>query len=85
MTDRHAGYIVTLAEDIREPATEAVINALRMVKGVIPCTEPVRFCKGWKHVAYLHYGPVGPHYCEGRSVNPLAEPAHEAESTVDTT
>jgi hypothetical protein len=42
---------------------------------IIPCTEPIRYCKGWKHAAYLHYGPVGPHYCEGRSVNPLAEPA----------
>ena len=41
---------------------------------ITPCAEPIRYCKGWKHVAYLHYGPVGPHYCEGRSVNPMAEP-----------
>lgn len=40
MTDRHAGYVVTLAEDIREDDAEAVINALRMVKGVIN-VEPV--------------------------------------------
>ena len=41
---------------------------------IVPCTEPIRYCKGWKHAAYLHYGPVGPHYCEGRSINPMAEP-----------
>lgn len=35
MTDRHAGYVVTLNEDIREDDAEAIINAIRMVKGVI--------------------------------------------------
>lgn len=35
-------------------------------------------CKGWKHAAWLSMGPVGPHYCEGRSVNPSAEPREEA-------
>jgi DNA replicative helicase MCM subunit Mcm2 (Cdc46/Mcm family) len=35
MTDRHAGYVVTLANDIREDDAEAVIGALRMVKGVL--------------------------------------------------
>lgn len=34
MTDRHAGYIVTLAEDIREEEADAIIAALRMIKGV---------------------------------------------------
>jgi hypothetical protein len=34
MTDRHAAYIVTLAEDIREDDAEATLNALRMVRGV---------------------------------------------------
>jgi hypothetical protein len=35
VTDRHAGYIVVLAEDIREDdAEEGVLNALRMIKGV---------------------------------------------------
>lgn len=33
MTDRHAGYIVTLAADIREDDAEHIINAIRMVKG----------------------------------------------------
>ncbi|MGS2645878.1 hypothetical protein [Streptosporangium sp. G12] len=40
MTDRHAGYIVTLAEDVREDDAEAILSALRMVKGVIS-VEPV--------------------------------------------
>ena len=40
MTDRHAGYIVTLAEDLREDDAQATINALRMVRGVIG-VEPV--------------------------------------------
>lgn len=40
MTDRHAGYIVTLAKDIREDDAEGTLNALRMVRGVIS-VEPV--------------------------------------------
>lgn len=41
MTDRHAGYIVVLAEDVREDdAEEGVLNALRMIKGVAS-VEPV--------------------------------------------
>lgn len=36
MTGRHSGYIVTLAEDIREDdAEESVLNAIRMVRGVV--------------------------------------------------
>lgn len=41
MTERHAGYIVTLAEDIREDDAEHIVNALRMVRGVLS-VEPVR-------------------------------------------
>lgn len=40
MTDRVKGFTVTLAEDIRVDDIEAVLNALRMVKGVIH-VEPV--------------------------------------------
>lgn len=40
MTTTHAGYIVTLADNIREDDAQAVINALAMVKGVI-AVEPV--------------------------------------------
>lgn len=38
MTTRHAAYIVTLADDIREDDDAHIINALRMVKGVIAVT-----------------------------------------------
>ena len=40
MTDRHGGYVVTLVEDIRADDAEAVINALRMLKGVLS-VEPI--------------------------------------------
>ena len=41
MTDRHAGYVVALAKDIREDdAQEGVLNAIRMIKGVVS-VEPV--------------------------------------------
>ena len=40
MTDRHAAYIVTLADNIREDDAEPTLNALRMIKGVIK-VEPV--------------------------------------------
>ena len=41
MTDRHAGYVVTLAKDIRDDdAGESVLVAIRMIKGVIS-VEPV--------------------------------------------
>jgi hypothetical protein len=35
MTDRHAGYVVTLSEDVREDDAEAIINAIRMIRGVV--------------------------------------------------
>lgn len=35
MSDRHAAYIVTLAQDIREDDAEATLTALRMVRGVL--------------------------------------------------
>lgn len=40
MTDRHAGYVITLAQDIREDDAEAILTALRMIKGVLS-VEPV--------------------------------------------
>lgn len=40
MTDRHAAYIVTLESDVHADDAEAVINALRMVRGVAD-VEPV--------------------------------------------
>lgn len=41
MTDRHAGYVVTLAKDIREDDAESILNAIRMVKGVATVTPVV--------------------------------------------
>lgn len=35
MTTRHAGYVVTLRDDIREDDAEAILTALRMVSGVL--------------------------------------------------
>lgn len=40
MTDKEAGYIVTLEKSIREDDTEDIKTAIRMVKGVIS-VEPV--------------------------------------------
>jgi hypothetical protein len=40
MTARHAGYLVTLADDVRDDDAEAIITALRMVRGVI-AVEPI--------------------------------------------
>jgi hypothetical protein len=40
MTDRHAGYVVTLDRDIREDDAEAILNAIRMIKHVAS-VEPV--------------------------------------------
>ena len=41
MTDRHAGYVVVLAEDIREDDAESTLTALRMVKGVVSVTPVI--------------------------------------------
>jgi hypothetical protein len=41
MTDCHAGYIVTLADDIREDDAEATLTALRMIHGVTSVTPIV--------------------------------------------
>jgi len=35
MTDRHAGYIVTLKEDMREDDAAKIISAISMVSGVL--------------------------------------------------
>lgn len=41
MTDRHAGYLVTLAHDTREDDAEQIVNAIMMIKGVAACTPIV--------------------------------------------
>jgi chromosome segregation and condensation protein ScpB len=40
MTQRHAGYLVTLEEDIREDEAQEIITALKMVK-FVHSVEPV--------------------------------------------
>ena len=35
MTAMHAGFLVVLRDDIREDDAEHIVNALRMIKGVI--------------------------------------------------
>lgn len=40
MTDRHAGYLVTLDADIREDDAQAILSAIGMVKGV-GSVEPI--------------------------------------------
>jgi hypothetical protein len=35
MTDRHAGYVVTLEANIREDDATAIMDALKMVRGVL--------------------------------------------------
>lgn len=35
MTDRHAGYVVTLAKDLREDDAQHLITALWQLRGVI--------------------------------------------------
>lgn len=41
MTDRVSSFLVTLEQNRREDDAEAILNALRMVKGVI-AVEPVK-------------------------------------------
>jgi hypothetical protein len=39
MTDRHSGYIVTLADDVRDGAeSETIMSALRLIRGVVSVT-----------------------------------------------
>jgi len=60
--------------------TEADVKPCRHCGGpLIPCRpgHKMPVCLGWKHAALLPRGLVGPHYCEGRSVNPSGEPKEE--------
>lgn len=40
MTDRHSGYVVTLAKNIREDDAVATISAIQQIKGVLS-VQPV--------------------------------------------
>jgi hypothetical protein len=46
MTDRHSGYVVVLEKDIREDDAEGIINAIKMVKGVLT-VKPVEATVGF--------------------------------------
>jgi hypothetical protein len=35
MTDRHAGYLVTLEQDVRDDNAEALIAAIKQLRGVL--------------------------------------------------
>ncbi|MFH8627766.1 hypothetical protein ACH4A8_38765 [Streptomyces vietnamensis] len=40
MSERHAGYVVTLTNDLNDEDAQQVLDALRMIKGVLS-VEPV--------------------------------------------
>lgn len=40
MTERHAGYLVTLDEDIREDEAQEIITALKMIR-FVHSVEPI--------------------------------------------
>lgn len=40
MTDRHAGYVITLSESLREEDSDEIVRLLRRIQGVIS-VEPV--------------------------------------------
>lgn len=41
MTDRHDGYIVTLDRDVHEDDAQEIINALKMIKGIV-AVDPIK-------------------------------------------
>jgi hypothetical protein len=47
MTDRHAAYIVTLAEDIREDDAEVLVVALGAIRGVLSVKPVVSDVELW--------------------------------------
>lgn len=51
MTDRYNAVVVVFDRDIREDDAEAIINAIRMIKGVITVTPNVADIDG--HVAAM--------------------------------
>lgn len=70
MTDRHAGYVVTLAKDIREDDAEHIINAMRMIKGVADVSPIISdynvvLARGQRDMAWreaiIHLLDEGPH------------------------
>lgn len=61
MTDRHAGYIVVLDEDIREDDAEHLISALKMLRGVAsvqPVTADVNLSLATERVRHEYRSKV---------------------------
>lgn len=80
LEDLHAAGVVTEADSRghrRFLGTPCRHCGGKLVRCASLCAVPV--CKGWKHADWLPMGPVGPHYCDGRSVNPSGEPEEEAQ------
>lgn len=40
MTTRHAGYVITLEKDIREDDSQSIIEAIKMIRGIVR-VEPI--------------------------------------------
>lgn len=70
MTDRHAGYLVTLSKDIREDDAEGILRAITMIRGVLAVEQVVsenvmhqiagtRRDSAWRG-ALLHLAKEGP-------------------------
>ncbi len=51
MTDRLKGAVVVFDRDIREDDAEAILMALRMVKGVMAVTPSVSSAEDWMNQA----------------------------------
>ena len=41
MTDRHAGYVIVLSEDLREDDAQAMIDAFKLFRSVLT-VEPIK-------------------------------------------
>lgn len=61
MTDRHAGYIVVLDEDLREDDAEQLITALKMLRGVTsvePVTADINLTLATQRVRHEYRGKI---------------------------
>lgn len=47
MTDRFKGFLVTLDDEIREDDAEAILTALRMIKGVFMVNPYINGMEDW--------------------------------------
>ena len=47
MTDRLKGLLIALAEDIREDDAQPIIDAIKMIKGVLNVTPIVKSSDDW--------------------------------------